>query len=416
MHFSFVGKYFIFIFLLSALMLRFFFLDRVAINDGEEIEFESRLMSQPKTLGNNQSFQLFYKGNRINIKTEADQEIHYGQILHVSGLVENKTLDNKNEFIVMEDPEIEAKNDQFAILYNIRQSIISVFEKNLSPNNSALLLGIVFGIKSNFSSNFLEDLKLLGLMHVIAASGMNVTLTAGFLSSIFLVFLKRQTALIFTILGIGVYAFLAGFEPSIVRASIMGIIVFSAQILGRQRLSAYSLFITAYIMILFSPYVLWDIGFQLSFLATAGLIFLRPILYELSFLKSFFKLILVGEDVSTTIAAQIATLPILLANFGIYSIFSVLINALVLWTIPILMILGGLGFIFSLIFDPLGSLVIKLSVPLLFYFQEVVKLFSGFSSSINVSISWPFALGYYLLLLSLFSFLKIGRLKTKHQA
>ena len=397
-----MAKYFIILLFAALLILRFITLDKADLKDGEPVVFTSRLMSEPSLKSQGQSFQLFYRGNRINITTNSEPQLHYGQILNVNGNVSISLLNNKNTFISIKNPKIEAREDSLAVLHNVRQLIISIFDKNLSQNNSSLLLGIVFGIKSNFSSNFLNDLKLLGLMHVIAASGMNVTLTAGFLSAIFLLIFKRQTALILTILGIIVYAFLAGFQPSIVRASIMGIIVFTSQILGRQRLASYSLFLTAYIMILFSPFVVWDIGFQLSFLSTAGLIFLRPFFYDIGILKKFFKLIIVGEDVSTTVAAQIATLPVLLANFGLYSLASILINALVLWTVPFIMILGGVGFLVSVVFEPLGRIIIYLSVPLLFYFEKIVGLFSNFPGAVNVTISWPFAISYYFLMLSLF--------------
>lgn len=407
-----MAKYFIISFFATVLILRFITLDKVQLKDGESIEFTSRLMTEPNIKGQKQSFQLFYKGNRVNIATSPEEEYHYGQILKVVGNINISLLNNKNTFILINDSKIEAKDDNLAVLYNVRQKIITIFEKNLSPNNSALLLGIVFGIKSTFSSNFLSNLKLLGLMHVIAASGMNVTLTAGFLSAIFLIFFKRQTALVLTILGIIFYAFLAGFQPSIVRAAIMGIIVFAAQILGRQRLASYSLFVTAYIMILFSPFVVWDVGFQLSFLSTAGLIFLRPIFYEIEIFKKFFKLIIVGEDISTTIAAQIATFPVLLANFGLYSLSSILINALVLWTVPFIMILGGVGFLVSVIFEPFGRIIIYASVPLLSYFENVVNLFSNFSGAVNISISWPFIASYYFLMLSVFGTLYLRKSKA----
>lgn len=407
-----MAKYFIISIFTALLILRFITLDKVQLKDGEVVEFSSRLMTEPNIKGQQQSFQLFYKGNRLNITTSSENGYHYGQILRVVGNISIRLLNNKNTFISIKNPKIEAKDDNLAVMYNVRQLIISIFEKNLSPNNSALLLGIVFGIKSTFSSNFLNNLKLLGLMHVIAASGMNVTLTAGFLSAIFLIFFKRQTALILTILGIIFYAFLAGFQPSIVRAAIMGVIVFSAQILGRQRLSSYSLFITAYIMIIFSPYVVWDVGFQLSFLSTAGLIFLRPIFYQIDLLKKFFKLIIVGEDVSTTIAAQLATFPVLLANFGLYSLSSVIINALVLWTVPVIMVLGGVGFLVSVIFEPLGKIIIYASVPLLFYFERIVNLFSNFSGAVNISISWPFIASYYLLMLSIFGTIYLRKSKA----
>ena len=92
---------------------------------------------------------------------------------------------------------------------------------------------------------------------------------------------------------------------------------------------------------------------------------------------------------------------ILLANFGLYSIFSVIINALVLWTIPALMVIGGLGFIFSVFLEPLGRATMYLSFPFLIYFEFIINLFSNFSGAISVrTFSWPFIASYYLLLVS----------------
>src|SRR6266852_3979746 len=96
-------------------------------------------------------------------------------------------------------------------------------------------------------------LRTSGVFHVIAASGMNVTLVGGFLTSLFTLFLRRQIALLLSILGILFYALLAGFEPSIIRASIMGILVLSSQIFGRQAWPTYALLLTGYIMLLFDP-------------------------------------------------------------------------------------------------------------------------------------------------------------------
>lgn len=390
------------LFLLTIIIARLSTLDREDLKDGQQISFTARLTHEPVTKNATERFQLFYKGNRINVYHTSGNSFRYGDILSVNGRVGKRLINGKNEFISIFNPEIEAKKDQLAILYGLRQKIISVFEKILPSNYSSLLLGIVFGVKSEFSNEFLDNLKLLGLMHVIAASGMNVTLVAGFLSGLFVVFLKRQLALILTIGGIIIYAFIAGLEPSIVRASIMGIIVFSSQILGRQRLAAYSLFLTAYIMIIFSPFVIWDIGFQLSVVSTAGLIFLRPVFYQLGFIRKILRVLIVGEDISTTVAAQIATLPIMLANFGVYSVLSLPVNALVLWTIPFIMIIGGIGFLFTVVFEPLGKLVMYLGIPFLFYFETVVNIFSNFPIVFE-SISPPvtFIIGYYLILVSI---------------
>src|SRR3989344_9386531 len=130
----------------------------------------------------------------------------------------------------------------------MRGKFIDLFNRVLPINYSSLLLGITFGIKEKMTDNFLNNLRITGVMHVIAASGMNVTLFGGFITAVFSFFLKRQLALLLSIFGILFYVVLAGFEPSIIRAAIMGILVFSAQILGRQRLSSYGLILAGYLM------------------------------------------------------------------------------------------------------------------------------------------------------------------------
>lgn len=274
---------------------------------------------------------------------------------------------------------------------SIRQKIISFFNSNLSSNSSGLLLGIVFGIKEGIPSDFLKDLRQVGVMHVIAASGMNVTMVGGFLSSIFLLFLKRQLALTLSILGILVYAVLAGLEASIIRASIMGILVFTAYILGRQAWPLFGLILTGYLMLIFDPNLIFDIGFQLSYLATLSLLYLKPV-FKNPILDSF----------QTTIFAQIATLPVIIANFGIYSLWSVLVNGLVLWTVPSLMVIGGVSSILSFLIEPIAKLILLMSIPILIYFETVVKFFAGQGFVISFSsVNWAIIAGYYFLVISL---------------
>lgn len=387
-------------FLIISLIFRlFFFLNDKGekLQDGQVFNFEAALFSEPKISGKTQKFSVDYKSTRIFITTALFPEYHYSDKIKISGTLKVKLLSNKNTFYSMNFPRIEAKpltkmdvlGEGLAITGTIRQRIISFFNKNLSPNQAGLILGIVFGIKEGIPKDFFNDLRQVGVLHVIAASGMNVTMTAGFLSSIFFLFLQRQAALIVTIFGILFYALLAGLEPSIVRASIMGIVVFIAQILGRQAWPAFILFLTGYIMLFWDPSLIFDIGFQLSFLATTGLLFIKPI-FKNAVLDSF----------QTTIVAQAATLPVIIANFGIYSLWSVLVNGLVLWTIPSIMTIGGLSSILSFVIEPVARLILLLSLPVLMYFETVVKLFSGLGGVVNFDLNWPEIIGYYLLVIA----------------
>ncbi len=403
----------ILVFLLLLFSVRFylFYRNQPQRYNGEYLSFETRIMSAPQFFSNQQRISAnLDTGERILVTVPMYPQFGYGDSVRISGKLQARVLENKKPMLTMYFPKIEAsKNDKnllLAVTGFVRQKVTLFFEKNLPPISASLLLGIVFGIKENMPKDFTNDLRISGVLHVVAASGMNVTMVGGFLSSIFSFFLKRQYALILSILGICFYALLAGLEPSIIRASIMGILAFLAQILGRQRLAAYSLFIAAYIMLFVSPSTLSDVGFQLSFMATLGLIIIRPIFDRNKKLKSLLNKSLVGEDVLTTVCAQASTLPILLADFGSYSFISVFINGLVLWTVPVLMTLGGIGGLLGIIFEPLGAIFLYSSLPLLLYFQKVVSVFAQvFGTFTFTSFSWQFTIGYYLLLTSLVIFL-----------
>lgn len=393
------------ILLLILLLLRFFFFyqNQPQFEDGQEIEFETTILSEPQIAGRVQRITAnLENGERIFVTLPRFPEFNYGQTLHISGTLKKRLLTNEKIILTMSFPKVEPvkkpQNPLLALTSLIRQKVISLFEKTLHPNASGLLLGIVFGIREGMDKAFSNDLRLSGVLHVVAASGMNVTIVGGFLSSLFGSVLRRQIALILSIFGIFFYALLAGLEPSIVRASIMGIFAFSAQILGRQNLAIYALFLAGYLMLVFSPSLIFDIGFQLSFMATLGLLHIKPLLFKKS---------VIGDDLATTISAQAATLPILLSNFGTYSLWSILINGLVLWTIPILMVLGGVGAMLGLLFEPLGQLLLYLALPFILFFETIVRASAKWGGVVGIeSLPWQIAVGYYSMLLAAVVFLR----------
>ncbi|MDP2585602.1 MAG: ComEC/Rec2 family competence protein [Candidatus Levybacteria bacterium] len=373
--------------LLIILSFRFYFFHqhKIQLADGQALSFETVILSQPQAIGSQQVLFANYKNQRIRITVGRFPEINYGDLVRISSILNIKVL-NKNIVYSMYFPKIETINNSSNILQSslkkvsiLRQKLILLFSKTLPSPSSSLLLGILFGVKEQMPKDFSNNLKTSGVFHVIAASGMNVTLVGGFISAFFAFFLKRQIAIGLSILGIIFYAVLAGLEPSIIRASIMGILVFSAQIMGRQSLAINGLALAGFGMLFVDPTLLSDVGFQLSFAATFGILYIRPL--------------------PSTIAAQIATLPILLANFGTYSIYSILVNGLVLWTVPILMMIGGLGAILGLILGPLGQLLIYLCYPLLLYFENIVNFFGQIGGVLTIeNFPWQFSVGYYCLL------------------
>lgn len=401
-----LGIILVFCLALAILCLRFFFFfhNQPEYHDGQNIIFETTLLSEPQRFNTQQRiYANLDAGKRVFITTSLYPQFHYADNLVIEGSLKERRFENNNLIWTMSYPKIEVvkntKNLFLAVPSFIRKKAISLFEKALPPTSSGLLLGIVFGVKESLPADFSDSLRISGVFHVVAASGMNVTMVGGFLSSLFGWFFRRQLAILLSIGGICLYAVLAGFDPPIVRASIMGILVFTARILGRQTLSLYGLFLAAFAMLMWSPSLVSDIGFQLSFMATLGLLFIQPILEGGKNLKKLINNSILGEGAVTTISAQASTLPILLSNFGLYSLWSVAANSLVLWTIPGLMVIGGMGAIIGMIIPALGSLILYFSLPFLLYFEQVIMFFGKTSGVIDLqNIQWQFTIGYYCLL------------------
>lgn len=419
--------------LLLILSIRFwlYYQNQPQYKDGEYVSFTATLLSEPRIVGSQQRISAnLASGERVTVIVPLIPEFHYGDKVAVSGPIRILPRDGgfqprapeersyrastKNNIVLIYFPKIRAVKHELAIIGSVRQKLISMFSESLPTPSSSLLLGIVFGIKEPMPKDFTDNLRTSGVMHVIAASGMNVTLIGGFISSLLVIFLKRQLALVISIIVIMFYAVLAGLEPSIVRASIMGILVFSSQILGRQNMARNGLLIAGFMMLFMQPYLLSDVGFQLSFAATLGLLYIRPLFEHNKKLKGVIKKSLVGSDVTTTISAQLATLPILLANFGTYSAWSVLANGLVLWTIPVIMTIGAISAIFGLVFMPLGGIFLYLSYPFLLYFEKIVNLFGAVNESISIQeLSWPIVIGYYSMLMACVLFFRRKRVNKK---
>jgi len=389
---------FISILLFLVLGLRFFLFsqDYSSYKDGQSLMFTTRLTEEPQEKFGKQQFRVRTpRGDKITIITGLNPLYQYGDKIKISGSVSQKDYKG-HTFSSMKNPTLQIDNtDQNFISQAatiIRRRASTLYQNNLPPVSASLLTGIVFGGNQGLPDKFVQQLRSSGVVHVIAASGMNVTFVAGALIGILSAIFKRQTALTIAILGIVFYAFLAGFEPSIVRAAIMAILAFSANLLGKQNLALLSIFLTGYIMLMLSPILISDVGFQLSFLATLGILLIKPLL---PFGKNVFLL----DDLGTTIAAQIATVPILLSVFGSYGILSIVVNGIVLWTVPVLMILGSLGLLFGMIFAPLGKIFLFLSEPILFFFERTVAYFGNLGWTLTIpSVSPTVWVGYYFLL------------------
>ncbi len=344
---------------------------------GQEIRISGVLRQETEITGSSQRFSLA----GIAIKTLRYPGYHYGDQLIVVGSLKKGVT---GEWI-LEFPEIEedSRNQEVGIEHKIlalisawRRRIEKVYRFSLPEPQASLLAGIVLGSKSGFPNDFYQSLKGTGTLHVVVASGMNITLVAIFLINFFVLFLNRRLAVAFAFLGIWFYVVLAGWEAPVVRAGIMGSLAFLGVGLGRERDAIRGLILAGILMLFINPHYLFDLGFQLSFAATAGILLIYPKLKNLRRARKVFSLPGFGDNLASTLAAQVLTLPIMVFNLGGVNPISPLVNAFVLWTIQWIMAIGAIGGVLGLINLELGRFFCLLSYPLLTYFVEIVKLFS----------------------------------------
>jgi len=393
----------IFVILIAILALRFFFYYQSVPTyvDGQQIKLQVVLQEEPIFLNQSQRFSVKNSLNqRFYIKSNLKDVYHYGDLLAIKGQLQVRKSVKGYTYYTLDYPQIlvlqKQKNPLIEASLFIREKSSRLFYQVLPPVSADLLLGIVFGAKGDFPDSFYQKLQTTGVLHVIAASGMNVSFFTGAIMFSLGLFLKRHIAIILSIFAVIFYSFLVGFEASIIRASIMAIITFTASFFGRQAFGLLSLFMTGFFMLLWSPSFLFDVGFQLSFMATLGILLINPLFGRLDILG------VLGEDIKTTISAQTATFPILLGTFGKVGILSLPVNILVLWTVPILMLLGSLGVLTGLIFEPLAKLILFLALPFLLFFEWIVRIFGEMGLIFSMqNFPWQFSVGYYMIVIAL---------------
>ncbi len=285
-------------------------------------------------------------------------------------------------------------------------NIIDQKLKRLFPEPQASLLsGILVGTKAQMPKKFYDNLQKTGTMHIIALSGTNISFLIIGISLFLGSFIKKSTASILTIITIISFIFFVGPSPSVVRAGLMGSVQMLSTIYGRQYLALYALLFSGMIIIVIRPEMIFDIGFQLSFMATLGLIVLgggSSRIKSKNIISRLKHALLI--NLKYTLAAQIFTLPIVIYNFQQMSFVAPLSNILVGWTVSILMSGGFL--IAFLSFVPLISLAAPifswLLLPLLCYFVEVINLTASVphaSTSIGHFPLWGAYLYYAVLFL-----------------
>lgn len=286
-------------------------------------------------------------------------------------------------YLRYQQPAWEFNLDLFA---DIRESLDQRINKMLPSPQAELLSGIILGNKKDLPASLKLALRDTSTLHMVVVSGQNLTLLAALLMSLSGL-IRRKWAIFISLIGIIFYTLLTGAQIPVLRAAIMAILSFTAQIFGRQKDAVWILMLTAAVLLLVNPRWISDLSFQLSFLATLGVLVVAPVLEsKLNFFPNFIK-----QDITITVGAQVMVIPVIAQYFHQISIVGVLSNLLVGWTIPIIMVLGTLMIL-------LGSLFAFFTNIFLTYFTYVVYFFASlpFAWEYVGEQIWVVWVGYYM--------------------
>lgn len=271
-------------------------------------------------------------------------------------------------------------------LFSLKKRFTENLEKAISFPASSLLSGITIGEKSALPKNLKNNLIKTGAIHIAVLSGYNITIiSASIINILKIAYLPNMLVFAFGILTVVLFTVMSGAEAATVRAAIMAVLMIIANQTGRMYAAAYALIFAAFFMVLQNPMILrFDASFQLSFLATFGLIYFTPYFEnKLKYAPDFFKL---KENFITNLSAQIAVLPLLIYNTGSFSLFSLPLNILILSFIPITMffgfltgVSGFLSFYLSYFFGLISYVFLAYEIWLINFFANLpfsyVKIF-----------------------------------------
>lgn len=223
-------------------------------------------------------------------------------------------------------------------LFDFKNDFLDNVNVAISEPESSLMGGLILGAKSSLDKDLTDDFKRVGLIHIVALSGYNVTVVVDNLMKV-VCFLPLVPKLAIGSVFVVLFALMTGAGSTVIRASLMVLLAMLARATGRTYEVGLALLVAAALMILYSPKIfVFDISFQLSFLATAGLIFFTPILEKyLKFVPDRFG---IRGALVSTLAAQLAVWPIILYKMGNFSLVSIPANLLVGPIVPYTMFLG----------------------------------------------------------------------------
>lgn len=399
------------------------------LNDApEKITLIGKIIGEPDMRDSVQKLKVKINNSVVLVSTSVYPKYQYLDTLQVTGKLKTPAVFedfNYRQYLlkdgiysVMDYATVELVSDKheytaFSFIYEkiliLKKTLITSVNLHFSLPYNTMVSGIVYGDDKTMPQDLKDKFNATGLSHVTAVSGSNIVILISVVMFFLLTLgLWRQQALYISLIFIWFYILLVAFPASAIRAGIMGSAGLVAQNLGRQNTSWRVIVIAAALMLLQNPFLLlYDIGFQLSFLASLGIIYIYPMLDYFFTSRVLEKMNLKKENTNSivknaasiifvTLSAQILALPIIMYNFGTISIISLVTNLLILPIIPLIMIFGFLVSALGIVWYYFGWFFSLPCWILLTYFLRILDIFSKPWAVLQIqNVSWIWLLGYY---------------------
>ena len=278
------------------------------------------------------------------------------------------------------------KNNFINLVNNYVQSLKNKAYQILPEKIASLFIGIVFGDRSMIDEETVQNFNASSLSHILAVSGMHFTFLISGVIILLKDFLGRKKTYILGIVVILLYMVITGFSASIFRAGIMGILMLISKLIYRKNDIWTSISISLLVMIIYNPFLIFDIGLQLSYCAMIGILFFQKMIYKYlikkilkikklryhpqKWIMTFISKIL--EYISVTISAQILILPIMIYNFHSISVYFLFSNLLASFITEPLFIISWIFLFLIIICMPVAKFI---SILIIFFYKLLI-LFS----------------------------------------
>ena len=337
-----------------------------------QVEDELLLVKAPRYADVSYGDLLVFQGELQKpeaFETDLGRTFQYPEYLHARGVSYTVSFAN------IEILQTEQGNRFIARILKTKEQFMQSIERVLPEPQVGLAEGLLLGVKQALGDELESVFRKTGIIHIVVLSGYNVMLVVIFITYILSYVMPYRWRSIFGIGSIICFAILVGLSATVVRACIMASLILVARSFGRRYAVVRALLLAGLVMILLNPYLLvYDVGFQLSFVATLGLLFLAPHIEKLvMWMPTWLSM---REFLTATIATQIFVMPILLYNIGELSVVSIVVNVLVLPMVPVAMLLTFLTGIAMTVFTPLAVVLGYMTYVSLSYILGVATFFA----------------------------------------